>query len=303
MLVHEVVETSPKTPQLRRLQAISAHVIGHACPRQRVRVALHGLPVAAQNVPWPYGERPVGWPAALPPCRYTEVPRFAVGDPESRRYLAAEGFVVYRDVLTKAQCEESLSKIWDDLERAGTGIDRNNPDTWSDRNWLPALPANHAASLWHIRGFPRIRDAWATAWETDELLVAFNTAYIWRPYGLNPLWKPPGLAYHIDRLPYPRPGASVGTPTSRFGHHRPEYYQGFCSLVRGSPEVGGNTLVPGSHLQYAAWAQEFATVETGLPVSDILDHYPEVFERSDPFQQSRFVLYRDTSLFSCFLVC
>ena len=253
MKAHDLAET---TPRLRRLQVISGHVASQVHPRagrspgeQLVR----HVPAAAKTYevpPWPYGERPVGWAAGLPPCRYTEVPRFAVGDPESRRYLAEQGFVVYRDVLTKAQCEESLSRIWDDMERAGTGVDRNNPQTWSDENWMAALPANHAASLWHVRAYPRIRDAWATAWETDELLVAFNTAYIWRPYGLNPQWKPPGLSYHIDRLPYPRPGVSVGTPTSRFGHHRPEYYQGFCSLVRGSPCVGGNTIVPGSHLQY-----------------------------------------------------
>jgi hypothetical protein len=210
-----------------------------------------------------------------------------VGDPESRRYLADQGYVVYKDVLTPAQCEDSLCRIWDDMEAAGTGIDRSDPSTWCDANWLPALPANHATSLWHIRGYPRIRDAWATAWQTDELLVAFNTAYIWRPYGLDPLWKPPGLGYHIDRQPFPRPGLSVATPTSRFGHDRAEYYQGFVSLVRGSPEVGGNTLVPGSHLQYAAFAEEFATADRGLPVSEILKRYPEVFERCDSSDAKR----------------
>ncbi len=182
-------------------------------------------------------------------------------------------------MLSPEQCEECLTRIWGGMESCRTGIDRSDPSTWTDRNFIPALPGQQSASLWHVRGLPEVRRAWATAWETEDLLVAFNTAYVWRPYGIDPSWKPPGLSYHIDRQPFPRDGLSVGIPTSRFGHHKPEYFQGFVSLVRGSPCVGGNTLIPGSHAQYAEFVRDFGSVEKGLPVSEIIAHRPEVFER------------------------
>lgn len=72
----------------RRLRRVARHVL-HQHGHQ-----VQGRAASGEPEPWPHGERPLNWNAALPPYRYVEVPRFEVGDPESRAYLAEQGFVV-----------------------------------------------------------------------------------------------------------------------------------------------------------------------------------------------------------------
>ncbi len=69
--------------------------------------------------------------AELAPA-YTHVPRFAAGSWESIDHLEREGFVVIANALSTTQADRALELTWTYLEELATGIDRNDPTTWSD---------------------------------------------------------------------------------------------------------------------------------------------------------------------------
>ena len=66
---------------------------------------------------------------------YKHVPRFESGSDESINYLDEHGFVIIKEALSKQEAEKTLALLWDYLEDLGTGIDRNNPETWNDDRW------------------------------------------------------------------------------------------------------------------------------------------------------------------------
>eukprot|EP01051_Picozoa_sp_SAG22_P024720 SAG22_NODE_6981_length_788_cov_1.496372_1_plen_116_part_01 len=109
----------------RRLRALAGHL-------QQSRPAASAEPVAVDTPP--------GWPSYLPKPAYTKVPRFSIdtvrGQGEALAHLNEESYVVIKDVLTAAQCAETLDMIWSELEGSadvtpehGGGVDRSDPAT------------------------------------------------------------------------------------------------------------------------------------------------------------------------------
>jgi hypothetical protein len=144
--------------------------------------------------------RPFGWPEALPPLLFdVPVPRFnASSEAEAARsYLAEQGYVVFRSVLTDSEVQHALALIWDALECLGRGINRNDARTWasvdSGRGWpwgdhgLGLISAGmeeygftHSDACWFVRGTPAVRDAFATVLGTDSLEVSFDGLSLFR---------------------------------------------------------------------------------------------------------------------------
>jgi hypothetical protein len=176
----------------------------------------------------------VGWPAWLREPTYTNVPRFSIdtvrGQGEAMAHLQTEGYVVVRDILSTADCSDALDMLWSELE--ADGAKRSDPSTWGDdtsfgNNW------GHSDFLWHVRGMPKVRKVWEIAHRTDELLVSFDGASLYRPWGLQPDWNVPAMGLHVDRRNHD------GIPDG--------YVQGFVNLISTSPQAGGNVVVPRSH--------------------------------------------------------
>ena len=128
---------------------------------------------------------------------YREVPRFYPGDAAAMEHLEEQGFVVFAHALSVDEADRALGMLWDYLEELGTGIDRNDVDTWGDDRWptavhgaiLPSFGIGHSAAQWFIRDIPNVRKCFAQVWETDELLVSFDGVSIWRPWTHNPDWR------------------------------------------------------------------------------------------------------------------
>lgn len=120
----------------------------------------------------------------------THVPRFSMattrGKGEALAHLQEEGYVVIKDVLSATECADALEKLWQELEMA-PGVSRRDPSTWDDNstfgnNW------GHSDFLWFVRGLPNVRKVWEMIHRTDDLLVSFDGASLYRPWGIDPEW-------------------------------------------------------------------------------------------------------------------
>ena len=49
---------------------------------------------------------------------------------------------MYKDILSPAEVDETISKQWDFMEALGTGVDRNDPATWDHDQWYPGGPGS-----------------------------------------------------------------------------------------------------------------------------------------------------------------
>jgi hypothetical protein len=75
------------------------------------------------------------------------------------------------------------------------GVVRNNLESWV--NWKVdqrgiMLDGNllHCEGAWRVRGLPKLRKAFATIWNDEDLICSFDSTLLWRPWGKNKLFKP-----------------------------------------------------------------------------------------------------------------
>jgi len=205
---------------------------------------------------------------------YQPVTRFEVGDPAATDYLEKEGFVVFAGALTENEADRAMTLLWDYLEGLGTGVDRNQIETWDDDRWpttvhgaiLPSYGIGHTAAQWYIRDIPSVKEAFAQVWDTDDLLVSFDGVTIWRPWTYNPAWRTnEGNSWlHIDQHPIGRPGKHC--------------VQGLVNLLPTSESTGGNVVVPGSHKRFETIPHDYA--ERLARIHPSIDHFR--FPNDDP---------------------
>lgn len=206
--------------------------------------------------------------------RYTQVPRLQPGSRESVAYLQEHGYVVIANALNSQQAEDALSGLWDYLEGLETGIDRHDVQTWGDDNWptevhggiLPSYGIGHCQAQWFIRDIAKVKKSFAALWDTDDLLVSFDGASLWRPWCVNPAWKTNlgGSWLHIDQHPIGRTGLQC--------------VQGLVNLLPTSESTGGNVLVPGSHRLFAEIPKLYT--ERLARIDPSIDHFR--FPKDDP---------------------
>ena len=174
------------------------------------------------------------------------------------QHLGDEGFVVLRGAVPAAAVDRARDLHWDWLESLGSGILRDDPRTWHDRAWpgmatagfMQSHGGGHSAAMWHVREQPAVHAAFAAIWNTEDLIVSFDTALAWRPWWLHDAaapgaemggqdqagqgeWRPRVERLHCDQNPLHKPGRAC--------------VQGMVPLISVSPLVGGLQVVPRSH--------------------------------------------------------
>jgi len=215
---------------------------------------------------------------SLIPIEYAYVERFAPGSPESAAYLEDRGYVVIANALSTSEAAKAVGLIWDYLEELGTGIDRNDPATWNDDRWptavhgaiIPSQGIGHCAAQWFIRSVPKVKQTFEAVWDTNDLLVSFDGAALWRPWALNPDWKTGlgGSWFHIDQHPIGRPGKHC--------------VQGLVNLLPTSPKTGGNVVIPGTHKSFDKIPEKYPERLGRLPAE--VDHFR--YPTDDPLLMS-----------------
>ncbi|KAJ1453292.1 hypothetical protein M885DRAFT_619188 [Pelagophyceae sp. CCMP2097] len=190
-------------------------------------------------------------------------PRFEPGDGGLLRYLDEYGFAVVADVFGADDSPERVSGLqWDFLEGLpGTRVRRDAPETWEDpADWLPS-PDNgivagygfgHHEAQWAVRLLPRVRQAFASIWGTNDVLVSFDGGNVVRPWRRRRGWRTRGGWWHCDQ------NAQMEGQQGRC------CAQGLVTLLDATPETGAATfararlismlgglcVIPGSHKSF-----------------------------------------------------
>ena len=124
-------------------------------------------------------------------------PRFDVADEHGLlSHLDEYGYVVIADVSTAAENIAAIDRFWAHLLDKSPQLDRHCPDTWQEPAWLPSRDngiwgshgANHSEFCWTTRLLPRVRQAFACVWDTEDLIVSFDAANAFRPWKRNCEW-------------------------------------------------------------------------------------------------------------------
>ena len=172
----------------------------------------------------------------------TRTPRF---DAETEvwdgvEFLRRHGYAVFKDVGTAQQVQAGVGLMWDYLEALGVGIKRSAPSTWgsiptNEYGILLQFGIGQSDAMWHIRLLPNIHKIFAAVWGTDDLIVDFGGAVIFRPLVPNCTrwrWRTAESWFHVDQNAKSRPGMQT--------------IQGAFMLSRQTPDTGGLVIVPES---------------------------------------------------------
>ena len=199
--------------------------------------------------------------------RYIYPPRLEPNSKQAKDYLNNNGYVVIKSVLSEIEANEALNLTWDYLENLGTGIDRNNPDTWIDEKWPTVVHGGiltyhgigQSKAQWYIRNKNRVKESFVNIWDTGNLLTSFDGMSLFRPWKLNSEWKtnPSASWLHIDQHPVHRHGFQC--------------VQGLVNLKKMSLASGGNVLIPKSHKDFPNIIKKYPERVSKIP--EDIDHF------------------------------
>ena len=189
---------------------------------------------------------------------------FDLADPRWAQHLHDEGYCVLRGVASQEDVEQATALLWRDME-AAHGAMRGRPETWGGY-WLSAtgIMAHLAqsAGAWYVRGLPGVKAAFERVWARADLLVSMDAVLAWRPWRLEPSWKPRTEGLHIDQNPLLKPQL--------------ECVQGMMPLMDVTERSGGLQVVPRSHSEearvelrgrYAGWGWDWCPLHCDDPMT------------------------------------
>jgi ectoine hydroxylase-related dioxygenase (phytanoyl-CoA dioxygenase family) len=161
---------------------------------------------------------------------------------EWRSYLKSHGYVVIKQVASLEQVSKCIGKFWDHFERKYPGVYRNDPNTWeqwpiSSHGIITDGSIIHCEAAWTIRTLAKVRNIFATIWETNDLLVSFDSSIIWLPRYPH---HTEGL--HLDQNPFDNTIFKLSDDISQ------SIVQSMVPLYDVTEQSGGLEVVPESHL-------------------------------------------------------
>jgi len=173
----------------------------------------------------------------------TPTQRFELDDPSWLQHLDREGYAVVAGIANPSDMTRAEDLLWEFLEEK-TAWKRNDPKTWTD-SALEEIGSVHnglvngagmgqSDFLWYLRTLPRVREVFAKIWNTDDLLVSFDSAGIFRPWN-HGFRKTIAGWWHVDQ------------GRRKKGRHA---VQGLVSLYDANGTTGGLTVIPQSHLRF-----------------------------------------------------
>lgn len=152
--------------------------------------------------------------------------------------LQNQGYAIIKNAIDPDKAKHYQRRALDWLTSFNTPLDLDDPSTWtrdnlpdhSEINTFNGYSVTHEKFMWDARMEPKIMEAFAKIWGTDELLVSFDALNITLP---NRADKPARKPWpHVDQSPMRR------------GIH---CIQGVINLSNAGPEDGSLMLFPGSN--------------------------------------------------------
>jgi len=201
----------------------------------------------------------------------SDAPRFDIDDEAFLGHLREHGYVIVKDVASPSDMSSAEDLLWQFLQE-NAGFERSDPSTWSDDNFervgcvgtgiIDGAGVGQSDFLWHLRLLPRVREAFAKIWGTNDLLSSFDAANIFRPwqherFGFT---RTHGGWYHLDQ--------GRGAPGF-------QSVQGLVTLLDVDASTGGLVVVPGSHkkhedlVRYQYSDENYVSVPASDPILEL----------------------------------
>ncbi|KAJ5498882.1 Phytanoyl-CoA dioxygenase [Penicillium expansum] len=152
--------------------------------------------------------------------------------------LHNQGYVVIKNAIDPERAQSYQRKALEWLKSFSPALDLNDPSTWTKDN-LPVqskvntfngYSVTHEKFMWDARMEPKVLEAFAKIWGTDELLVSFDALNVTLPNQKDRPAKKPWP--HVDQSPFRR------------GLH---CIQGIINLSHAGPEDGSLMVFPRSN--------------------------------------------------------
>ncbi|GME45934.1 hypothetical protein GTA08_BOTSDO08007 [Neofusicoccum parvum] len=153
-----------------------------------------------------------------------------------RDQLYEDGYVVVKGVLSPEHAQSYVERMFQWLESFPYGFNVADKSTWNVEH-LPAhmkggmyhgYAVEHEKVMWDARQEPKLIDAFAKLWGTDELLVSFDGMNLTIPATDRPASEP---WPHVDQSPLRKGMQCV---------------QGILNFAPNGPKDGGLIVVKGS---------------------------------------------------------
>ncbi|PYH93552.1 MFS transporter [Aspergillus ellipticus CBS 707.79] len=159
-----------------------------------------------------------------------------------------DGYTVIKGVLSKERASEYQNEALTWLESFGLGFDRNDKSTWKKENlpqsWKGGMylhfSAAHEKYVWDVRCEPGVIAAFAKLWETDKLVVSFDTVNITLPQSIVGAYDSQPWP-HCDQAPERKGLVCV---------------QGIVNLSNAGPDDGGLLVMKGSAALFDQFFEE-----------------------------------------------
>eukprot|EP01006_Ploeotia_vitrea_P009260 TRINITY_DN21765_c0_g1_i1.p1 TRINITY_DN21765_c0_g1~~TRINITY_DN21765_c0_g1_i1.p1 ORF type:complete len:326 (-),score=26.26 TRINITY_DN21765_c0_g1_i1:71-1048(-) len=172
---------------------------------------------------------------------------------EGVQFLADNGYVVFGGVLSQDEICHAKNLLWKHLENEideDSEISRSDPTTWEPSWDWPGDPQTgiighfgfgQSEFLWYLRGNKHVRNVFSQIWDTSDLITSFDGGNVFRPWAHNKRLKTHGSWFHVDQ--------NVTKAPDR------ESVQGLVTLYDATPDTGGLTVLPRSHLQFKEFSE------------------------------------------------
>lgn len=183
------------------------------------------------------------------PVTTTNNPRFNINEKSQEiqmlQYLQEHGYVVIASVASEQNIISAKELFWNIFCNINSNINCLDPSTW-DTDWpassgdgiCSAKGFNHSQFLWQARLFPDVKRAFGLIWNTEDLIVSYDTGNVFRPWQYNREWLTHGGWWHTDQN------------ALKVGRQGRRCIQGLVTYFDANELTGGLCVIPGSHLAH-----------------------------------------------------
>lgn len=198
-----------------------------------------------------------------------------VGNNESLIFLNNFGFIVVKDILSGEECQKTIDEMFDYLETAHSGFERNNFATWSKWKYLSfgmcSKKPIFSKQIMMNRQNPNIYKVFSTLLENERILINHDRWAIYQPtlivgkqyqtpdnlhLDINP-WRfnknDPTIWDHVDSMDYTDSRDFITENLFVTKSTRGRQFQAILNLKDNYQEDGGLVLVPGFHNYFDQW--------------------------------------------------